>query len=321
MAQPSPSGKTSSSLADDWRQGVLELDQAAKNLQKTNILLSCENARMGAAIQSLEQQMRDLSTKALALAAQRDQLKVSLDSYQDKAMFFLDEAGSLDKKNNILEQEEKDLVALVQKEKDLNQSLQASTARIKTEIEALEKSFFLQQQRERQLSTSVSQGQAKVEACLHAQETALQRLGRDLRAANQGVLFCYLTQGDLNADHQRMNDDIEKAREDLFVLEKQRDELLGQNGSEDVKDTLISAQDPSMVEPATLSLRELLTLKKRELSAMRKAPISPTIISLKADIENLRESNRSLQEELSRLHLFLKRLDRQRISIQKTLTQ
>lgn len=293
VAQPLENAENPpASLVDDWRQGVVALEQAAKNLQKTNTLLSYENARIRAHLQELVRQAENLSTQISALTVQKEQLRSTIEEEQEQAMLFLERASSIDKKIKLLHEEKNKLVLLVDKEKELDQDLRTSTAQLKKDIETLEKKFFSQQHKERQGLLQVSQGQEKISAWLRSQEVGLRQISHDLKIANQRLLACYVAQKRLMDERQQIEHKMAQDQE---------------------------IQDPSMTSESSEDLQRALAMKKQELGSVLRDPADPMIASLRADVESLRGSNRDLKEILSHLRASLKQLKRQKSSLEKTL--
>ncbi len=303
-------------LADRWHQELEALDQAAKDLQKTNALLIIENARLKASIQDLDQQANSLSSDLASLNSRSKDLDASLGNHQKKMVFFLEQSESLDRQYLMLTQEKKTLKSSIDKEKEFSRKLQEVLPELRKNIEGIEKDFFVHQQKDQQLTAYFNEGQDRLEAWLKAQDQGWRQLGQDVRAINQWVLDSYLLDNCVHLEQQRLKEELSREQEKIALIEQQK-KMTTASLSETGADT-----DPDDVSQTALEdLQGLLNAKRKEWQTMRKAPVSPEIILLKSDIENFHQINRGLREESFRLQALLKSLDRQKRSLEKTFTQ
>jgi len=318
FAQPLDSAQAPFRLADRWYHGLEALDQATKDLQRTNALLSTENMRLKTSIQNLNQQAYGFLSDLVLLSSQSRELEALLNDHQEKMLFFLEQSGNLDKKYLTLIQEKASLANSINKEKELSRELQKTISQSTKDIEGIEKSFFTRQQKDQQLNAYLDEGQSRVDAWFSAQDQGWQRLGQDVRTASRQAIDSYLAYNCANLDRQHLKAEVVSTREKIAAVEKQGKILaasFSKEGSDEGSDTLVASQ--AVLE----DLQELLNAKRKEWQAIRKAPASPAILLLRSDIDNLQKANHDLNKESLRLQALLKSLDRQKRSLEKTFTQ
>jgi len=295
------------SLADRLAQNTAELEQATKNLYAANALLAEENKNLSGQILLLEEKVRLLSKDLEDFNSQQKKPSRFLVSKKEPVLFSLGSATGNDQRIDNVSEEQENIRGEIASELKKQDSLRSKGIQLHEDIRRLEQDNFSQQRLEREFFNRFKDAYSSAQSFFDLEINDQKKIDCFLEKVNFFIIDAYERLSMLSMDQKKLKKDLADQK---AVLENADEAGEGRDG-------LVAKLVILQVENE--DLKNALVLQRNAIPVPKRLITNSRIESLTAILKVQRAENKSFKSELSRLSQSIRRLNKQKADIKKTL--
>ena len=314
LAQSS-SDTSSFVLTDLWATNLQELKEAAQRLGQDNVLLAEQNKKYDEEIKGLDDMAQGLALQVQGRELQRQQQQNAQARKKDDLPELLRTvARQRGSEKNLLQRKEFLDIQTV-RESERQKELDQTIARLQEAIAQNEQRSMEHQRRQQEASEAFAGPYSSFEKFLGAAQGRSEDLARSLEKADRMLMDLGQRMADLDQESERSSTSLREAQNAVLRVESQKtqasDEITRDN---DEQRKLIDALAASLaaLQDEQKGLKAALAEQKREM-------LDPSADPLAAVLQQVKNDNRFLASEVSRLTQTFLRLGREKEDMEKAL--